>query len=181
MLGPIARLALVIAMLAAGYAAVSTAHEPTIQVRTCGSLRDKDNQSVGVMIERGRPDCATAKKVLRTYQRSDKPCEGVGVRSETLRLVVPEREGVPVAAAGLVLEGQEPGGGVRAGRLSVAGPGAGVARRPARRAACADARVRSCAGASAPAMRLSASGATQPASRSAACRSHRYRTGTSRS
>src|SRR4051812_8947016 len=76
MLRPIARLALVIAMLAVGHAAVSTAHEPTTQVRNCGSFRDQDDQPVGVVIERGKPTCATAKQVLRTYLRSDAPCEG---------------------------------------------------------------------------------------------------------
>src|SRR4051794_6878630 len=76
MFRPIARLALVIATLAAGHAAVSTAHEPATPVRTCGSFHDKDGQPVGVVIERGRPSCATARKVLRTYFRSDKPCEG---------------------------------------------------------------------------------------------------------
>src|SRR4051794_3554047 len=71
---PIARLAFCIAMLAAGDAGVSAAHEPA-KPRTCGSFRH-DGQPVGVVIENGKPKCATAKTVLRTYFRSEAPCGG---------------------------------------------------------------------------------------------------------
>src|SRR5690348_9403551 len=70
----IARLAICIAMLAAGHAGVSAAHETT-RSRACGSFRD-DGQPVGVVIEKGKPTCATARKVLRTYLRSHAPCSG---------------------------------------------------------------------------------------------------------
>src|SRR4051812_14028387 len=70
---PHRRAALCIAMqLAAGHASVSPAHEPP-KVRTCGAFRH-DGQPVGVVIEKGKPTCATAKKVLRTYLRSHAPC-----------------------------------------------------------------------------------------------------------
>jgi hypothetical protein len=60
-LRPIARLALVIAMLAAGHAATSAAHPPA-KVRTCGSFRDPDGDPVGVVVQRGKPTCATGKR-----------------------------------------------------------------------------------------------------------------------
>src|SRR3954470_24027975 len=71
---PIARLALCIAMLAAGHVGVSAAHEPT-KLRTCESFRH-DGQQIGVVIERGKPKCTTAKKVLRAYLRSNAACGG---------------------------------------------------------------------------------------------------------
>src|SRR6478735_257386 len=71
---PIARLALCFAMLAAGHAATSAAHQPA-KARVCGSFRN-DGDPVGVVIERGKPTCTTAKKVLRTYLRSHAPCTG---------------------------------------------------------------------------------------------------------
>src|SRR3954447_16879911 len=72
---PIARLALCIAMLAAGHAGVLAAHRPTTNVRTCGSFRH-DGQLVGVVLENGKATCATAKKVLRRYFRSHAACDG---------------------------------------------------------------------------------------------------------
>src|SRR3954453_21339199 len=71
----VARLALCVAMLAAGHAATSAAHQPA-KAQVCGSFRDADAGPVGVVIERGKPTCATAKKVLRTYLRSHAPCTG---------------------------------------------------------------------------------------------------------
>src|SRR6476469_3213454 len=62
-------------MAAAGHAATSAAHQPA-EAHVCGSFRDADAGPVGVVIERGRPSCATAKKVLRTYLRSHAPCTG---------------------------------------------------------------------------------------------------------
>jgi hypothetical protein len=63
-----------IAMLAAGHVGVSAAHEPA-KIHTCGSFRD-DGQPIGVVIERGKPKCPTAKKVLRIYLRSHARCDG---------------------------------------------------------------------------------------------------------
>src|SRR4051794_16864475 len=71
----IARTALCIVMLAAGHAGASAAHPPA-KVRPCGSFRDAEGTPVGVVIQRGHPTCATAKKVLRTYFRSHAPCDG---------------------------------------------------------------------------------------------------------
>src|SRR4051794_3790687 len=71
---PIARVALCIAMLAAGQAGVSSAHQPAT-VGNCGSL-GHDGQPVGVVIVAGKRTCATARKVLRTYVRSHAACGG---------------------------------------------------------------------------------------------------------
>jgi|tagenome__1003787_1003787.scaffolds.fasta_scaffold19236735_1 hypothetical protein len=71
---PIARVALCIAMLAAGQAGLSRAHQPA-KVRSCASFR-YDGQPVGVVIEKAKRTCATAKKVLRTYGRSEAACGG---------------------------------------------------------------------------------------------------------
>ena len=46
------------------------------RARVCGSFRGAGSDPVGVVIERGGPSCATAKKVLRTYLRSHAPCTG---------------------------------------------------------------------------------------------------------
>src|SRR4051794_14480285 len=75
MLRPIARLALVIAMLVAGHAAASAAHQPA-RAYVCGSFRAAGGDAIGVEIERGSVKCATAKRVLRTYLRSHAPCTG---------------------------------------------------------------------------------------------------------
>src|SRR4051794_35084239 len=60
-------------LLAAGHAGASAAHQPA-KARACGSLRGPNGDPVGVVIERGKPTCATAKKVIRTYVRSHAPC-----------------------------------------------------------------------------------------------------------
>src|SRR3954454_23844636 len=71
---PMARFALCIAMLAVGHAGVSSAHAPG-RARSCGSFKNH-GQPIAVVVEKGRPACATAKKVLRAYLRSHAPCEG---------------------------------------------------------------------------------------------------------
>src|SRR4051812_22317115 len=71
---PIARLVLWLAMLAAGHAGVSPAHE-LAKVWTCGGFPDP-GPPVGVVIEKGTPTWATAKKAVRSHLRSHARCGG---------------------------------------------------------------------------------------------------------
>ena len=61
--------------MAAGHAAFAVADAPA-KVRACGSFRGPSGDPVGVVINRGATRCATARRVIRTYFRSEKPCEG---------------------------------------------------------------------------------------------------------
>lgn len=70
----ITRTALLILALAAGVAGSSAAH-PT-KDRSCGLIRASDGAQIGVVVQRGAVKCATAKKVVRAYDRSKAPCEG---------------------------------------------------------------------------------------------------------
>jgi len=71
----VTRTAILILALAAGVAGSSAAHPA--KPRVCGSLGMKvDGKPAGVVVERGTSTCATAKKVLRAYLRSDTPCGG---------------------------------------------------------------------------------------------------------
>jgi hypothetical protein len=45
--------------------------------RNCdGHITSRDGAPAGVTIRRGKPTCTTARRVLRRYLHSDKPCEG---------------------------------------------------------------------------------------------------------
>ena len=71
----VSRTALTILALAAGAAGTSGAHPA--KPRVCGSLGMKvDGKQVGVVVEHGSTSCKTARKVLRAYLRSSKPCGG---------------------------------------------------------------------------------------------------------
>ena len=72
---PVIRIALVALMLAAGHAGASAAHQPAKE-RSCGLVRDSDGARIGVVIQRGKPTCTNAKKVIRTYFRPKAPCDG---------------------------------------------------------------------------------------------------------
>ena len=69
----ITRTALAILALAAGVAGSSAAHPA--KERSCGLIHDSDGIRIGVVVQRGAVQCSTAKKVLRAYDRSTKPCE----------------------------------------------------------------------------------------------------------
>jgi hypothetical protein len=71
----IARTALLLAHVAAGHAVIAAAEAPA-KVRTCGSFRAPAGDPIGVVINRGATRCATARRVIRTYFRSQAPCEG---------------------------------------------------------------------------------------------------------
>jgi hypothetical protein len=80
MLRRIARTALFVLALAAGVAGSSAAHPA--KDRSCGLIRDAGGTRIGVVVQRGAVKCATAKKVVRAYDRSKAPCSGsVCVRS----------------------------------------------------------------------------------------------------
>jgi hypothetical protein len=70
----IARTALFVLALAAGVAGSSAAHPA--KDRSCGEIRDSGGVRIGVVVQRGAVRCATAKKVVRAYDRSTKPCTG---------------------------------------------------------------------------------------------------------
>jgi hypothetical protein len=69
----ITRFAVLVLALAAGHTGTSAAH-PAV-TRSCGAIRD-DGDPVGITVQRGKVACATARKILRTYLRSDAPCTG---------------------------------------------------------------------------------------------------------
>jgi hypothetical protein len=60
---PLVRLAVPVAMLVVGYAAVSAAHEPAAATCSCDLVRDRDARPAGLVTERGQADCATAREV----------------------------------------------------------------------------------------------------------------------
>src|SRR5690242_17186280 len=68
------RTALLILALAAGAAGSSAAHPA--KDRSCSLIRDSGGAQIGVVVQRGAVKCATAKKVVRAYERSTKPCNG---------------------------------------------------------------------------------------------------------
>jgi hypothetical protein len=71
----IARTAVLILALAAGVADTSAAHPA--KPRVCGSLGIKsDGKPAAGVVELGATTCKTAKKILRAYLRSNKPCGG---------------------------------------------------------------------------------------------------------
>src|SRR4051794_8781052 len=72
--GRIIRTAVLILALAAGVASSSAAHPA--KERSCGLIRDSDGIQIGVVVQRGAVTCATAKKVVRAYDRSHAPCDG---------------------------------------------------------------------------------------------------------
>jgi hypothetical protein len=61
--------------LAAGHAVFAAADAPA-KVRACGSFRGPRGDPVGVVINRGATRCAIARRVIRAYFRSKRPCEG---------------------------------------------------------------------------------------------------------
>ncbi|MDA0163138.1 hypothetical protein OM076_22885 [Solirubrobacter ginsenosidimutans] len=67
------RLAVLIFALAAGQAGVSGAH-PAAE-RSCGLIRD-DGARIGIIVQRGRVPCSTARTILPTYFRSHALCGG---------------------------------------------------------------------------------------------------------
>lgn len=71
----IARTTVLLALVAAGHA-VFAATEAPAKVRTCGPFRGPSGDPVGVVINRGATRCATASRAIRTYLRSQAPCEG---------------------------------------------------------------------------------------------------------
>jgi len=70
----IARTAVLILALAAGVAGSSAARPA--KDRSCGLIRASGGIQIGVVVQRGAVKCATAKTVIRAYDRSTKPCGG---------------------------------------------------------------------------------------------------------
>ncbi|HEY4281172.1 MAG TPA: hypothetical protein VGM91_23360 [Conexibacter sp.] len=71
-----ARHALILACVAAALASAAPAGAHPAANRPCGRFTDRDGTRIGAVVMRGNVECATARRVLRAYLRSDAPCDG---------------------------------------------------------------------------------------------------------